>query len=100
MGAVLLSAGKKGKRFALPNAEIMLHQVMGGAEGQASEIEITARQILKIKEKLNKILVKHTGQKKDKIERDTDRDFYLTADQAKEYGIVDEIIVGKMNGRS
>lgn len=99
MGAVLLAAGKKGKRFALPNAEIMLHQVMGGAEGQASEIEITARQILKIKDKINKILMKHTGQKRDKIERDTDRDFYLTAEQAKEYGIVDEIISGKTNGR-
>ncbi len=98
MGAVLLAAGKKGKRFALPNAEIMLHQVMGGAEGQASEIEITARQILKIKDKLNKILMKHTGKKKEDIERDTDRDFYLSADQAKEYGIVDEIIASKPNG--
>ena len=95
MGAVLLSAGKKGKRFALPNAEIMLHQVMGGAEGQASEIEITARQIVKIKEKLNKILVKNTGQKKDQIERDTDRDFYLTAEEAKKYGLVDKIVEGK-----
>ncbi|MDP3725329.1 MAG: ATP-dependent Clp endopeptidase proteolytic subunit ClpP [Nanoarchaeota archaeon] len=99
MAAVILAAGKKGKRFALPNAEIMLHQVMGGAEGQASEIEITARQILKIKEKLNRILMKHTGRKRDQIERDTDRDFYLTSDQAKEYGIIDEIIVGKTNGR-
>ena len=98
MAAVLLSAGKKGKRFALPNAEIMLHQVMGGAEGQASEIEITARQILKIKDKLNKILMKHTGKKKEDIERDTDRDFYLSAEQAKEYGLVDKIISGKTNG--
>ncbi len=95
MGAVLLAAGKKGKRFALPNAEIMLHQVMGGAEGQAIEIEITARQIVKIKDKINRILMKHTGQKREKIERDTDRDFYLTADDAKEYGIVDQIISGK-----
>ena len=95
MGAVLLAAGKKGKRFALPNAEIMLHQVMGGAEGQAIEIEITARQILAIKDKINQILVKHTGQKREKIERDTDRDFYLTAEDAKEYGIVDQIISGK-----
>ncbi|MDP2703747.1 MAG: ATP-dependent Clp endopeptidase proteolytic subunit ClpP [bacterium] len=95
MGAVLLAAGKRGKRFALPNAEIMLHQVMGGAEGQAIEIEITARQIVKIKDKINKILMKHTGQKRDKIEKDTDRDFYLTAEDAKEYGIIDQIIGGK-----
>lgn len=95
MGAVLLAAGKKGKRFALPNAEIMLHQVMGGVEGQAIEIEITARQIVKIKDKINKILMKHTGQKREKIERDTDRDFYLTAEDAKEYGIVDQIIGSK-----
>lgn len=92
MGAVLLGAGKKGRRFALPNAEIMLHQVMGGAEGQASEIEITAKHIVAIKEKLNIILAKHTGQKKDVIERDTDRDFYLTAEKAKEYGLIDEIV--------
>jgi ATP-dependent Clp protease, protease subunit len=92
MGAVLLGAGAKGKRFALPNAEVLLHQVMGGAEGQASEIEITARQILKIKEKLNQILAKHTGQSISKIEKDTDRDFYLTPGEAKEYGLIDEII--------
>ena len=95
MGAVLLAAGKKGKRFALPNSEIMLHQVMGGVEGQAIEIEITARQIVKIKDKINRILVKHTGQKRERIEKDTDRDFYLSADDAKEYGIVDQIISGK-----
>ena len=92
MGAVLLGSGQKGKRFALPNSEILLHQVMGGAEGQAIEIEITARHIVKIKDKLNQILVKHTGQKLDKIEKDTDRDFYLTAQEAKEYGLIDEII--------
>lgn len=92
MGAVLLAGGAKGKRFALPNSEILLHQVMGGAEGQASEIEITARQILKIKEKLNHILARHTGQKIDKIEKDTDRDFYLTPIEAKEYGLIDEVI--------
>jgi len=92
MGAVLLAAGRKGKRFALPNSEIMLHQVMGGAEGQATEIEITARQILKIKDKLNQVLAKHTGQKLDKIEKDTDRDFYLTAQEAKDYGLVDEVL--------
>lgn len=92
MGAVLLASGRKGRRFALPNAEIMLHQVMGGAEGQAIEIEITARHIVAIKDKINQLLVRHTGQKKDQIERDTDRDFYLTAGEAKEYGIIDEII--------
>jgi ATP-dependent Clp protease protease subunit len=92
MGAVLLSAGAKGRRYALPNSEILLHQVMGGAEGQAIEIEITARHIVKIKDKLNQILVKHTGQRLDKIERDTDRDFYLSAAEAKEYGLIDEIL--------
>ncbi len=95
MGAVLLGAGQKGKRFALPHSEILLHQVMGGAEGQAIEIEITARQIVKMKDKLNQILVKHTGQKTDKIERDTDRDFYLTPQEAKEYGLIDQIIKTK-----
>ncbi len=95
MGAVLLGAGKKGKRFALPNAEIMLHQVMGGAEGQAVEIEITARHILKIKDRINQVLVKHTGQSVAKIEKDTDRDFYLTSQEAKEYGIIDDIIKSK-----
>lgn len=92
MGAVLLGAGTKGKRFALPNSEILLHQVMGGAEGQASEIEITARQILKIKDKINHILSKHTNQQLAKIEKDTDRDFYMTPEEAKEYGLIDEII--------
>ena len=91
-GAVLLAAGAKGKRFALPNAEILLHQVMGGAEGQAVEIEITAKQILKIKNKVNEILAKHTGQPFDKIEKDTDRDFYLSAQDAKSYGLIDGII--------
>lgn len=92
MGAVLLAAGSKGKRFTLPNSEILLHQVMGGVEGQATEIEITARQILKIKEKLNQVLAKHTGQPVSKIEKDTDRDFYLTPQEAKEYGLIDHII--------
>jgi ATP-dependent Clp protease protease subunit len=91
-GAVLLACGAKGKRFALPNAEIMMHQVMGGAEGQASEIEITARQILKIKDKINKILAEHTNQSLEKIERDTDRDFYMSAEEAKDYGVIDKII--------
>ncbi|KKS44616.1 MAG: ATP-dependent Clp protease proteolytic subunit [candidate division CPR1 bacterium GW2011_GWA2_42_17] len=92
MGAVLLATGAKGKRFALPNSEILLHQVMGGVEGQAVEIEITARQIIKIKDKLNDILVKHTGQSIGKIEKDTDRDFYMTALEAKNYGLIDEVI--------
>jgi len=92
MGAVLLGAGSKGKRYALPNSEILLHQVMGGAEGQAVEIEITAKHILKIKERLNNILSKHTGQSIGKIDKDTDRDFYLTPQEAKEYGLIDEII--------
>jgi ATP-dependent Clp protease protease subunit len=92
MAAVLLSAGAKGKRFSLPNSEILIHQVMGGAEGQASDIEITAKQILKMKAKLNQILAKHTGQKVDKIEKDADRDYYMSASEAKEYGLVDEII--------
>ena len=95
MGAVLLAAGKKGKRFSLPNAEILLHQVLGGVEGQAVEVEIAARQILKIKDKLNQILAKHTGQPISKIEKDTDRDFYLSSQEAQKYGIIDEIIKGK-----
>ncbi len=92
MGAVLLAAGAKGKRFALPNVQIMLHQPMGGATGQATEIEITAKQIVKIRERLNKILAQHTGQPLDRIEKDTDRDFYLSAQEAKEYGLIDEVI--------
>ncbi|MBI5147899.1 MAG: ATP-dependent Clp endopeptidase proteolytic subunit ClpP [Parcubacteria group bacterium] len=95
MGAVLLAAGTKGKRVALPNSEVMMHQVMGGAEGQAVEIEITARQIIKIKDRLNQILAKHTGQSLAKIEKDTDRDFYLSAQDAKEYGLIDTIVKAK-----
>ncbi|MEE8131613.1 MAG: ATP-dependent Clp protease proteolytic subunit [Candidatus Paceibacterota bacterium] len=95
MGAVLLAAGKKGKRFILPNSEILLHQVMGGGEGQAIEVEIAARHIIKIKDQINQILTKHTGQLLSKIEKDTDRDFWLNAKEAKEYGIVDEIIKAK-----
>ncbi len=95
MGAVLLAAGKKGKRIALPNAEIMLHQVMGGAEGQAVEVEIAAKHILKIKDRLNHVLSKHTGQTLTKLEKDTDRDYFMTAEEAKDYGVVDEIIKGK-----
>lgn len=96
MAAVLLAAGTKGKRFALPNSEILLHQVAGGVSGQASEIEITAKQILKIKAKINEIVAKHTGQKLDKIEKDADRDFYLSAQEGREYGIVDEVIGEKI----
>ena len=95
MGAILLAAGEKGKRFALPNSEILLHQVMGEAGGQAIEIEITAKQIVKIKDKLNRILAGSTGQLLEKVEKDTDRDFYLSAEEAKEYGIIDEVIKTK-----
>ncbi|MEM5782561.1 MAG: ATP-dependent Clp endopeptidase proteolytic subunit ClpP, partial [Candidatus Aenigmatarchaeota archaeon] len=90
--ALLLASGTKGKRAVLPNTEILLHQVMGEATGQAVEIEITAKQILKIKQRVNEILAKHTGQHLEKIEKDTDRDFYLSAEEAKEYGIIDKII--------
>ena len=92
MGAILLAAGQKGKRFALPNSEILLHQVMGGVTGEAVEIEITAKQIIRIKEKINKILAEHTCQPLEKVEKDTDRDFYLSAEEAKEYGIIDKVI--------
>ena len=93
MGAVLLAAGRKGKRLALPNSEIMLHQVMGGAEGQEADIEISTRHILQIKDRINRILVKHTGQSIKRIEKDTDRDFYMSPGEAKKYGLVDKIIV-------
>lgn len=92
MGAVLLAAGAKGKRLALPNAEIMIHQVMGGAEGPASDIKINAERILKVKDRLNHILAKHTGQNIKKIEKDADRDFYMDAEEAKNYGIIDSIL--------
>jgi ATP-dependent Clp protease protease subunit len=95
MAATLLAAGTRGKRYALPNAEILLHQVMGGVTGEAVEIEITAKQIMKIKDKINRILAKHTGQPLEKIEKDTDRDFYLTAQEAKDYGLIDEVIQPK-----
>ncbi|RJQ37545.1 ATP-dependent Clp protease proteolytic subunit [Candidatus Parcubacteria bacterium] len=90
--AVLLASGAPGKRYALPNAEILIHQVMGGAEGQAVEIKIEAERILKVKQRLNEILAKHTGQPIEKIERDTDRNFYMDVEEAKVYGIVDDII--------
>jgi ATP-dependent Clp protease protease subunit len=92
MAAVLLTAGAKGKRYALPNSRVLIHQPMGGAQGQASDIEIHAKEILKLREGLNKILSKHTGQTIKKIEKDTDRDYYMSAEEAKEYGIIDEII--------
>jgi len=95
MAAVILAAGTKGKRFSLPNAEILLHQVAGGMQGQAADIEITAKQIMKMKEKLNKILSSHTGQALGKVEKDTDRDFYLTPEEAVKYGLIDEVIGGK-----
>lgn len=97
MGAVLLSAGQKGKRFALPNSEVMIHQVMGGAEGQASDIAINAKHILRTKDTLNKILAKNTGQTVATIDKDSDRDYYMTADEAKKYGIVDEIVAKPKN---
>lgn len=99
MAAVLLASGKKGKRVALPNSEILLHQVMGGTEGQAVEIEIAAKHILKIKDRLNQILSKHTGQPFNKVENDTDRDFHLNAQEAKDYGVVDEIIKARNTGK-
>ncbi|MEK0312242.1 ATP-dependent Clp endopeptidase proteolytic subunit ClpP [Cohnella sp. 56] len=92
MGAFLLAAGAKGKRFALPNAEVMIHQPLGGAEGQASDIEIRARRILKLRDKLNRILSERTGQPLERIEKDTDRDNFMEAEQAKEYGLVDKVI--------
>lgn len=94
--ALLLSAGAPGKRFALPNSEVLIHQVMaGGIEGQAVEIEISAKHIIRLKDRLNKILSKHTGKPLDQVERDTDRDFYMDAEEAKKYGIIDEIIKRK-----
>jgi ATP-dependent Clp protease protease subunit len=92
MGAFLLAAGAKGKRFSLPNSKIMIHQPSGGSQGQATEIEIQAREILKTREQLNKILAERTGQPLDRIERDTERDYYMSADESKEYGLIDQVI--------
>jgi len=92
MGALLLAAGTKGKRFALPHSRIMLHQPMGGFHGQATDVEIHAREILKMKDTLNRVLSDHTGQSLEKIQADTDRDFFMSGEEAKEYGIVDEVI--------
>ncbi|HAR63185.1 MAG: ATP-dependent Clp endopeptidase proteolytic subunit ClpP [Candidatus Margulisiibacteriota bacterium] len=94
MGAVLLAAGAKGKRYALPSARIMIHQPLGGAQGQATDIEIQTKEIIRIKKYLNDILVKHTGQQLKKIEKDTDRDFFLSAAEAVAYGLIDEVITG------
>ena len=91
MGAFLLAAGTKGKRYALPNSEIMIHQVLGGSQGQASDVEIQTRQLLKLKNKLNTLLAKHVGKDVEQVQKDTDRDNYLDADQALEYGIVDKV---------
>ncbi|MDH7560400.1 MAG: ATP-dependent Clp endopeptidase proteolytic subunit ClpP [bacterium] len=95
LGALLLAAGAKGKRSALPHSRIMIHQPMGGAQGQASDIEIHAKEILLLREKLNEILADHTGQPVEKIARDTDRNFFMSAEEAKEYGIIDEVLTRK-----
>ena len=93
MGAFLLAGGTKGKRYALPNARVMIHQPMGGFQGQATEIDIHAKEILKIRERLNSLMAHHTGQPLERIERDTERDYFMSGDEAKEYGIIDEVIV-------
>jgi len=98
MGAVLLAAGTKTKRFALPHARIMIHQPLGGFQGQAADIDIQAREILRMREELNNILMKHTGQSLKKIEKDTDRDMFMTGKQAQEYGLVDEVIAARPEG--
>jgi ATP-dependent Clp protease protease subunit len=93
MGALLLTAGAKGKRFALPHARIMIHQPAGGFQGQATDIDIQAREILRLKQKLNEILVRHTGQPIERVEKDTDRDYFMGAGEAKEYGLIDSVMV-------
>jgi ATP-dependent Clp protease protease subunit len=99
MGALILSSGKKGKRYSLPNSEVMIHQVMGGTEGQASDIAINAKHILRSKDTLNKILASNTGKKIDQVEKDSDRDYWMTSDEAKKYGIVDDIISKPKSGK-
>ena len=94
MGALLLCAGTKGKRYSLPAARILIHQPWGGVQGQASDISIQAREILRVREKINELLAKHTGQSLEKIQKDTDRDFFMSADEAKAYGIIDEVVSG------
>jgi len=100
LGALLLAAGTKGKRYALPHARIMIHQPLGGVQGQATDIDIQAREILRVRDELNRIFVHHTGQSLERIQRDTDRDFFMTPEQAKEYGIVDEVISSKPTTRA
>jgi ATP-dependent Clp protease protease subunit len=95
MGAILLGAGTKGKRFVLPNSRIMIHQPWGGVQGVAEDISIHAREILKLRDKINGILAKHTGQNLERIQKDTDRDFFMSAEEAKEYGLIDEVIISK-----
>jgi ATP-dependent Clp protease, protease subunit len=95
MGAFLLSAGEKGKRFSLPNSKIMIHQPLGGAQGQATDIEIHAREILKTREQLNKILAERTGQPLEKIQNDTERDYFMSADESKNYGLIDQVLVNR-----
>jgi ATP-dependent Clp protease protease subunit len=99
MAAILLTAGQKGKRFALPHARIMLHQPMGGFQGQATDVDIQAKEILRLREDLNQILVAHCGRQLEQIERDTDRDFYMSGAQAKEYGLIDEVIMERGSDR-
>jgi len=99
MGALILSSGKKGKRYSLPNSEVMIHQVMGGTEGQASDIAINAKHILRTKDTLNKILASNTNKKMDQVEKDSDRDYWMTSDEAKKYGIVDDIISKPKTGK-
>lgn len=100
MAAVLLAAGVKGKRFALPHVRIMLHQPMGGFQGQATDVDIQAREILRLREELNRILMEHTGRAMEQIQRDTDRDFYMSGHQAQEYGMVDEVITSRAIART
>src|SRR5579871_2169030 len=99
MGALLLAAGQKGRRYALPHSRIMIHQPLGGAQGQATDIDIQAREILRIREELNNIIVRHTGQQLKKIEKDTDRDMFLTPELAVEYGLIDEVIVSRRSSK-
>ena len=100
MGALLLTAGTKGKRFALPHARIMIHQPLGGVQGQATDIDIQAKEILRVRDELNLIFVHHTGQSLERIQRDTDRDFFMTPEQARVYGLVDEVISSKPTPRA
>ena len=99
MGALLLAAGEPGRRFALPHARILIHQPLGGFQGQATDVDIQAREILRLREELNEIMAKHTGQPIDRINRDTERDFYMSGQQAKEYGLVDDVIVKREVGK-